>query len=383
MRWNPIAQDTETHARTGLLSYESSSNRIDCKTPHCLLVTCRGSLPHVTNDLLSEFSSLCLQLDTCDFLWFNSNRKLKGSQILKEFGGGIQQYCQLQPHPLYLSFISQQQLERITYSAKREQLKCYQRGNCITFSQSDYLDFVQTSSCHMIECPCVSSDVLDSSRMIRDCEQSTLLQSHFIKQWSHHSSFDHSIAIGVVQGGMDIEQRRRHAVTISQLTGIGGFYIDALQSRMKLAEQQRLAQASISQLPPLSLRVMNGSSSLEQVIGLVACGVDSFVSSYPYTLSIHGYALDLPNKNNLWNAQYRNDTNPLSLHCSCLVCRQYSRAYLNHLLNVHEMLAMTLLMIHNTAQYMEFFHQLQRAIETKTFLSFQKQFLANRRSNHS
>ncbi|EME31509.1 queuine tR-ribosyltransferase, putative isoform 1 [Galdieria sulphuraria] len=380
-------QDTETNARTGLFSFYKSSYKVECKTPHCLLVTCRGSLPHVTNDLLSELPSLCLELDTCDFLYFNSNSKLKGSQVLKEFGSGIQEYCQLQPHPLYLSFISQQELEKVTYSAKRQQLKCYQRGSCITFSESEYLDLVHTADCHMAECPCVTSYddcSSDSSRTIRDySEQSTVLQSNFIKQWSHHSSFDHSIAIGVVQGGMDIEQRKQHAKTISQLTGIGGFYIDALQSRIKLVEQQRLAHISISQLPTSSPRVMNGSTSLEQVIGLVACGIDCFISSYPYTLSIHGYALDLPHKNNLWNIQYRKDKNPLSLHCSCPVCRQYSRAYLNHLLNVHEMLAMTLLMVHNTTQYMEFFHQLQRAIETKTFLSFQKQFLANRRVNYS
>lgn len=191
------------------------------------------------------------------------------------------------------------------------------------------------------------------------------------------------MAIGVVQGGMDMEQRTRHATTISQLTDIGGFYIDALQSRVSLTEQQKLANISIAQLPSSLPRVMNGSSSLEQVIALSTCGVDCFISSYPYTLSTHGYALDLPNKTNLWDIRYRNDTNPISLQCSCTVCKHYSRAYVNHLLNVHEMLAMTLLMIHNTAQYMEFFHQLQQAIETNTLVAFQKQFLASRRANYA
>jgi tRNA-guanine family transglycosylase len=189
------------------------------------------------------------------------------------------------------------------------------------------------------------------------------------------------MCIGVVQGGMKEEQRRRHAQSISQLNGIGGFYIDVLPA--KLTEQQKLASISISNLPPWLPRGMEASGSLEQVLALVACGVDYFISSYPYILSTHGYALDLPHKNNLWNIQYRNNTDPLSLHCSCPVCRRYTRAYLNHLLNTHEMLAMTLLMIHNSAQYIQFFHQIQQAIETKTFGAFQKQFLASRRVDDS
>jgi len=390
MKWNVFSeQDKETNARTGFFS-NNAADKVICKTPHCILVTSRGSLPHVTNDALSEFPCLGLQLETFDFLWLNSNSKLKGSDILREFGAGMHEYCQLQPHPLYLSFVSQQQVDKITFSAKRQQFHAYQRGNTITFSWSDYLELVQTSYCDMVECPSVvtkddskNGGVWDSNRLKRDCEQSTQLQYEFIQQWSqqHGPSFEQSMCIGVVQGGMKEEQRRRHAQSISQLNGIGGFYIDVLPA--KLTEQQKLASISISNLPPWLPRGMEASGSLEQVLALVACGVDYFISSYPYILSTHGYALDLPHKNNLWNIQYRNNTDPLSLHCSCPVCRRYTRAYLNHLLNTHEMLAMTLLMIHNSAQYIQFFHQIQQAIETKTFGAFQKQFLASRRVDDS
>lgn len=133
---------------------------------------------------------------------------------MREFGAGMHEYCQLQPHPLYLSFVSQQQVDKITFSgmpgslcfqscyifiddiAKRQQFHAYQRGNTITFSWSDYLELVQTSYCDMVECPSVvtkddskNGGVWDSNRLKRDCEQSTQLQYEFIQQWRCVLSF--------------------------------------------------------------------------------------------------------------------------------------------------------------------------------------------------
>eukprot|EP00871_Galdieria_phlegrea_P005664 jgi/Galph1/6099/GphlegSOOS_G4757.1 len=379
-----LKQDSETNARTGILTRTARHDlpQVSCKTPTCIVSTCRGSIPHVTNDLLSSINNqLIVALESTDFLLFNSNLRIKGAEIVANAGSSIHQYCNLQQFPVYLSFVSQQ-VEKINYSEKSQQFKVYQRGSSVSFSEQDYLEWILHAKCDMIECPSVVNEYrqgLGRAANSRESRESLRLQSHFMHCWSVPNN--ETTAIGIVQGGTEWEERKIHAQTISQITGLGGFYVDAFDQKMSLAEQKKLTNISLQYLPSHLPRFMKCSSSLEQVLNMVTSGVDLFISCYPYTLSLNGYALDLPIKRNLWDIIYQRDASPISLQCDCFVCHQYSRAYINHLLNVHEMLAMTLLMIHNMQQYTEFFRQVQQAIETNSFSSFQQKFLASRRNN--
>ncbi|XP_024523842.1 queuine tRNA-ribosyltransferase accessory subunit 2-like [Selaginella moellendorffii] len=133
----------------------------------------------------------------------------------------------------------------------------------------------------------------------------------------------------------------------------------------------------------------------------VSTGVDIFDSTYPHTLTKGGYAMTFPlsmdekpwkfsledgaelgadfTKINLRSIAYRCDVTPLKPGCTCYTCQKHTRAYINHLLNTHEMVAQTLLDMHNIHHYLSFFQAIRDAICGSYFEEFQHWFIGQRR----
>uniref|UniRef100_A0A6N2MPR6 tRNA-guanine(15) transglycosylase-like domain-containing protein n=2 Tax=Salix TaxID=40685 RepID=A0A6N2MPR6_SALVM len=86
-------------------------------------------------------------------------------------------------------------------------------------------------------------------------------------------------------------------------------------------------------------------------------------------------------KINLKATVYRKDATPIVESCCCYTCQNHTKAYINHLLNVHEMLAQILLEIHNTHHYLGFFRSIREAIKEGRFEQFREMFTEKRR-NH-
>lgn len=126
---------------------------------------------------------------------------------------------------------------------------------------------------------------------------------------------------------------------------------------------------------------------------------------YPFMLTKGGYAMTFPlnmenspgnldtqpsaselayigsdsAKMNLRSVAYRLDKSPLVVGCKCYTCQRHTRAYIHHLINTHEMLSQTLLEIHNTYHYLEFFKAIRDAIKADKFLAFRNWFTSTRK----
>jgi len=111
---------------------------------------------------------------------------------------------------------------------------------------------------------------------------------------------------------------------------------------------------------------------------------------YPHSLTVLGYASTFVidplgeqdnkgelnrSKINLRDKRHEKDVSPLVLSCSCFTCKNHTRAYIHHLLNVHEMLAETLLAMPPIHHYLQFFKQIRHHIETKSFDLYKQAFL--------
>ena len=79
------------------------------------------------------------------------------------------------------------------------------------------------------------------------------------------------------------------------------------------------------------------------------------------------------------NAQYARDFAPIDAHCSCYTCRHFTRAYIRHLIKANEILAATLLSIHNVQATVDFMHEIRQNIEDGTFKAYKNEFFANYR----
>ena len=120
-------------------------------------------------------------------------------------------------------------------------------------------------------------------------------------------------------------------------------------------------------LPKNKPRYLMGIGSLNEIAIAVAKGFDLFDCVLPTRLGRHGTALFNDERWNLRNARFRNDFSPIDKTCKCETCKSYSRAYLHHLLRNDEILALTLISLHNIAHLIRFTNAISRAIKDNCF----------------
>ncbi|CAL1412589.1 unnamed protein product [Linum trigynum] len=204
---------------------------------------------------------------------------------------------------------------------------------------------------------------------------------------------------GAIVGGCDKEQRKRCALEVSK-RNISGYWIGGFGFGESMDDRPALLNEVTDHLPGEMPRLISGLGLPEEVLQGVAAGIDLFDSSYIYHLTLGGFALTFPldvlsfaeefpektmgidqSKINLKATVYRKDTDPIVEGCVCYTCRNHTRAYINHLLNVHEMLAQILLEIHNTHHYLGFFQAIRSAIKEDKFERFCDMFLQKRRDH--
>ncbi|KAI1303537.1 Queuine tRNA-ribosyltransferase subunit qtrtd1 [Mortierella claussenii] len=201
------------------------------------------------------------------------------------------------------------------------------------------------------------------------------------KPWLGVSVFAHV-------GGAQIEQERvRSAEETAKRQGVDGYIIDTLALPGTREEVLNLLKVSIDHLPKEKPRLVYGMQTPEDVLKSIAVGADVFDTSYPSQLTEDGKAslysfgttassstaADQPSVSkrwiNLWDEEHADKFVPLLDGCECYACKggRHTRAYINHLLKAHEMLATVLLMSHNMHQYSKFFANVRHSIEDGTF----------------
>ncbi|MDD5195228.1 MAG: tRNA guanosine(34) transglycosylase Tgt [Candidatus Omnitrophica bacterium] len=125
------------------------------------------------------------------------------------------------------------------------------------------------------------------------------------------------------------------------------------------------------------IRYFMGYGLPEDILEAVSEGIDLFDCVVPTRLGRTGTVFTRGGKIVVRNAPYAKDNTPLDETCPCYVCRNFSRAYLRHLLNVNEVLSVQLLSYHNIFWYKQFMDKIREAITAERFSQFKKDFLSN------
>ena len=131
-------------------------------------------------------------------------------------------------------------------------------------------------------------------------------------------------------------------------------------------------------LPEDKPRYLMGVGAPEDLVNGVLRGVDIFDCVLPTRLARHNTAITRTGKLNLVNAAYRQDESPIQAECGCYTCQRFSRAYVRHLVVAKEMLAATLLTIHNLHTLLELMRDLRQSVLEGRVEAFATQFFANR-----
>ena len=151
---------------------------------------------------------------------------------------------------------------------------------------------------------------------------------------------------GIVQGGIFPDLREESAKFIGSLD-FPGIAIGGLSVGESKEEMHAVLELLNPILPADKPRYLMGVGSPEDLVNGVMRGIDIFDCVLPTRLARHQAAMTHHGRMNMLNAIFAQDERPIDSECTCYTCQNFSRAYLRHLIVAKEMLASTLLSIHN------------------------------------
>ncbi|MYZ47345.1 tRNA guanosine(34) transglycosylase Tgt [Propylenella binzhouense] len=174
---------------------------------------------------------------------------------------------------------------------------------------------------------------------------------------------------GIVQGG---DQTDLRAASAEALAGIGfdGYAIGGLAVGEPQEVMLAMIEACVPALPEGRPRYLMGVGTPDDILKSVARGIDMFDCVMPTRAGRHGLAFTRRGKVNLKNARHADDPRPLDEASDCPAARDYSRAYLHHLIRAGEMLGAMLLTWNNLWYYQQLMAGIRAAIDEGRFENF-------------
>ena len=174
---------------------------------------------------------------------------------------------------------------------------------------------------------------------------------------------------GIIQGAGHHDLRKKSAAFLSDLPfdglAIGGLAVGETQP-----VRYELTRLVTEQLPQDLPRYLMGVGTPSDMLEGVHLGVDMFDCIIPSQLAQRGVAFTSRGKLQLRRSVHKLREDPIDAQCDCQTCRQYSRAYIHHLIKSDEYLGWHLLGIHNMAFYHRLMREMRERIVQDDFLSY-------------
>jgi len=171
---------------------------------------------------------------------------------------------------------------------------------------------------------------------------------------------------GIVQGGDDASLRIKSAQALAGM-GLKGYAVGGLAVGEPQPVMLDMLDITCPELPAEKPRYLMGVGTPDDILKSVARGIDMFDCVMPTRAGRHGLAYTRRGKVNLKNARHADDPRPLDEESDCPAARDYSRAYLHHLVRSQEALGAMLLTWNNLAYYQSLMQDIRGAIEAGRF----------------
>jgi queuine tRNA-ribosyltransferase len=190
-------------------------------------------------------------------------------------------------------------------------------------------------------------------------------------RWAERSLTAHRRAdqalFGIVQGGLDQELRAQSAAFIAALP-FDGICVGGLAGDETPAQREAALDIAVGVLADDPRpRYLMGLGSPADLLEAVHRGIDLFDSVLPARVARNGQLWVPGGRLNLRNRAFLDDPSPVQEDCPCILCRQFSRAYLAHLFRAKELLAYRLATCHNLTFTLDFMVRIRASIRAGTF----------------
>lgn len=178
---------------------------------------------------------------------------------------------------------------------------------------------------------------------------------------------------GINQGGIYNDLRAEHMKKIAELN-LDGYAVGGLAVGEPAEKMYEIIDVIEPFAPSDKIRYLMGVGTPVNILEAVYRGIDLFDCVMPSRNARHGQFFTWEGVRNINNAKYELDENPIDSQCSCPVCRNFSRAYIRHLLKSGEMLGMRLSVIHNLYFYNNLMEIIRNELDNGTYTEFYNKY---------
>ena len=181
---------------------------------------------------------------------------------------------------------------------------------------------------------------------------------------------------GIVQGG-EYEDLRKHSALKTVEMDFDGYSIGGTSVGEGKDVMYKMIDYSTPYLPENKLRYLMGVGDPIDIVEGVVRGVDIFDCVLPTRIARHGNAFTRNGKINLRNLKFKEDFTSIEKECDCYTCKNYTKAYIRHLITSNEVLGGRLISIHNIRFLIKLTEDLREAIKNNNILEYKEEFIKN------
>ena len=358
-------QATDGKARTGVLHTAHG----DVQTPIFMPVGTRGTVKALTQEQLIELGAPII-LGNTYHLYLRP-----GHELVEKVAGGLHKFMSWPKAILTDSggyqVFSLAKLNKVTEEGVM--FRSHIDGSAHMLSPEKSMEIQRALGSDIVmnfdECP-----ALPASR--ERLRQSMELTLRWAQRCLRVPLKDHQHLFGIVQGGLELDlrleclERLKAQENLHGQRGYAGYALGGLSVGEKNQEMVDLLEQLVWQFPEDRPRYLMGVGKPMDILNAIATGVDMFDCVLPSRNARNGQAFTWSGAINIKNLAFAQDPGPLDSECSCQVCKNYSRAYLRHLVSVGEYLGGILLTYHNIAFFLDLTRKARQAIEQKEFAAF-------------
>ena len=186
--------------------------------------------------------------------------------------------------------------------------------------------------------------------------------------------FKEQALFGIIQGGHELDLREQSMHQIVEI-GFDGYAVGGLSVGEAKEEMYNVAHHITPKMPAEKPRYLMGVGDPADLLEGIEAGIDMFDCVMPTRNARNGMLFTSHGKISIKQSRFRQDPEPLDAECECPTCKNYSRAYLQHLYKSGEILGVRLNTYHNLFFFISLVKQARKAIIEKRYLKFKKEFL--------
>ena len=188
-----------------------------------------------------------------------------------------------------------------------------------------------------------------------------------------HKNTENQALFGIIQGGMYKDLREQSAKEILELD-LPGYAVGGLSVGEPKELMYEVLDYTVPLMPEDKPRYLMGVGSPDDLLEGVIRGIDMFDCVLPTRIARNGTAMTSQGKVVVRNAKYARDFTPLDPECDCYCCKNYTKAYIRHLVKANEILAARLITTHNLRFLLKLMEDVRQAIMEDRLLDFKDEF---------